>query len=801
MRISSKITTGFGAVLIIMAAVGFIGWAGLGAYVNGVKSQDRVTKLSENLAHVALQVAEYRTQKDLSLLDGAFEDLQADGADAASLLEDPAFADKSEYLQPVKDAIEKYAAGLAAFKRIEISNGSRLSEMLSQTEKLEELAIAIRNTQSEQFKIVTETLNSADQQQKVRLTLAGRADGLIQNTLMARREEAMFRLTGLPTHAENATTSIRKMYMSGLGMKKLTKGTTGEKAVGEIFSVVNTYRKHFASLLEAIEAQGDTTGIEEQLADVSESIHELTTDIAKTERSSYTLAAERAAEAAQQVDVVFNAQRIALQMVADIRALRLAEARFLTTRDKKFEDEVATTLKSIFLSALRMKRLLSDPAQAEMINTMAQQSQDYRAAFVATAEAVNEQSVIEADMQATQSAVNNLITEFKTQQFQELTDQKDISTTLISVGAIGGVILGLLLALVIGRSISNPVVQMGLAMRRLSDNDLDVEIPGMARTDEIGEMAKSVQVFKDNALEVKRLAAENSAKEKQAETEKKSMMARIAEEFERNVGGVIDAVSTGTDKMHSSAQMMAQNAADSSDRSSAVATAAATASNNVNSVAAATEELSVSITEISRQVGQSAEITRTASSDAKLANQKIEGLRTTAERIGEVVGLITDIAEQTNLLALNATIEAARAGDAGKGFAVVASEVKNLAGQTAKATEEISSQINQIQSATRESVDSIRSIVATINQINDVAMTIASAVEEQGVATQEIAQNIEQAASGANEVTTNITTVSQVTQETGDAAKAALTISGELSEQSNKLQQQVDQFLQQIRAS
>ncbi|NQV98257.1 MAG: HAMP domain-containing protein [Rhodospirillales bacterium] len=799
MRISSKIALGFATVLVIMAAVGVIGWAGLGAYVSGVSVQERVTSLSEHVASVTNQVSKFRIYKNMTDLDEAANGLAETSAEASELIEDPAFADSKEQIEAVQQSIENYAGGLSSFKAIELANQSRLKNMLEQTAKLENLAIDIRDAQSKKFKIVSTILKSAERQQKEGLDLAQRADGLIRNTLTARREEAMFMLTAQPEHAEGATTAIKQMFMSGLGMRKLSKGTNGEEAVNQVFGVVNNYRKSFAELLEALEANADTTNINKQLSEVSDSIQELTNAIVENERGAYTAATERANTASKQADVVFNAQRIALEMVAEIRGLRLSEARFLATQDKQFESKVKDTLQSLLVTAASMKRLLVGTPQVEMINNMGSAIINYREAFAEIVEAVAEQSMIETEMQTAQDSVSSLISTFESQQQTELLSQKDLSTMLISVGAVGGVILGLFLAFFIGRSISKPIVSMVTAMNRLSENELDIEIPGKDRTDEIGEMAKSVQVFKENAQKVERLASENAAKEKQAETEKRQMMTNLATEFEKNVGGVIDAVSTATEKMHSSAKTMSKSATDSSEKSTSVAAAAEEASSNVNNVAAATEELSASITEISRQVMQSAEIAKKASDDAELTNSKVEGLKQTALRIGEVVGMITDIAEQTNLLALNATIEAARAGDAGKGFAVVATEVKNLAGQTAKATEEISSQISQIQAATNESADSIKGIVDTINKINVVASSISEAVEEQGKATQEIAHNIEQAAAGARDVTSNISSVNQSAQETGDAADIALSVSDELAAHSSKLRHQVDQFLAQIK--
>ena len=367
---------------------------------------------------------------------------------------------------------------------------------------------------------------------------------------------------------------------------------------------------------------------------------------------------------------------------------------------------------------------------------------------------------------------------------------------LLAVG-IGSAVVIVLLSV---RSIVGPVTEMTSAMGELAEGKLETEVPALDKTDEIGEMAQAVQVFKDNAIRVKQMEAEQAEQARVAEAEKKAALSQMADDFEKSVGGVVASVSSASTEMQSSAQSMATTAEQASEQSSTVAAASEQASANVQTVATAAEELSSSINEISRQVQESSRIAGGAVDEANNADEMIQSLASAANKIGEVVSLITDIAEQTNLLALNATIEAARAGDAGKGFAVVASEVKNLANQTAKATEEISAQINGIQDASQNAVGAIQRIGSTISDINEIAATIASAVEEQGAATQEIARNVEQAANGTSEVNSNISGVTTAVGETGHAAGEILNASSELSQQSEVLKTEVDQFLAQVRA-
>lgn len=362
-------------------------------------------------------------------------------------------------------------------------------------------------------------------------------------------------------------------------------------------------------------------------------------------------------------------------------------------------------------------------------------------------------------------------------------------------------LLAIVVAFTLTRLIARPVRGMTGTMERLAGGDTSVSVDGTERKDEIGGMAKAVLVFQRNMIESDRLRAEQERVKEQAAIDRRAAMMKMADDFEAAVGSVIRIVSSAATELQRAAESMTTTADRTAKQSTVVAAASDEASTNVQTVAAATEELTSSVQEIARQVAQSNSMTAEAVSDAEETNARVEALAEAAQRIGDVVRLISDIAGQTNLLALNATIEAARAGEAGRGFAVVASEVKNLAGQTAKATEEITEQVAGIQSATDGSVRAIAGIGQTIRSISGITAGIAAAVEEQSAATVEISRNIQQAAIGTGEVSSNIGSVNQAATETGSAATQVLGAARDLSKQAEALTSEVGRFLATIRAA
>jgi methyl-accepting chemotaxis protein len=397
-----------------------------------------------------------------------------------------------------------------------------------------------------------------------------------------------------------------------------------------------------------------------------------------------------------------------------------------------------------------------------------------------------------------------LLVEYSTEQaflFREsAVESADRSLKLQLFAAAFAGVIAVIVLILLERAIAKPIRGMTDAMCRLAEGELEIEVPATDRKDEIGHMADAVKIFRDNAIEMKQMRENQAEIERRNAEEKHQMMQDLADGFEQSVGVVVSSVSSAAGQLQSTAQSMTSIVEGTENRAVTVQAAAEQASVNVQSVSGAAEKLSGSIRDISVQVNTGREIADNASSKVTETDQQISGLLETAEQIGEVVGLINEIAEQTNLLALNATIEAARAGESGKGFAVVASEVKNLANQTARATQEISTQIESVQNKTNDAVLAMGEISNVVGQVQEINQSIADAMDEQNIATGEIARNVDEASGGTQEVSRNIQSVTEIAGEGGEVSRSILDAANLLNENAVQLRSQVEQFLSKIRA-
>ena len=488
---------------------------------------------------------------------------------------------------------------------------------------------------------------------------------------------------------------------------------------------------------------------------------------------------------------------------------RLQTLRYTSGSNAKYLDAAKAALKTAEEKSRELITHLQNPRRKQQAQELAGLFRDYNKALDEVVASMAAASKISKDGLAIQAKeLTALIKDIRASQTaslqkvagatRELTSSAEIFTAIVA-GI--GMVVGLLLAWVIGRGISNPVIGMTSAMQKLAGGDTSVDIPAKGRGDEIGQMAGALEIFKGNMIETERLRAEQALLEEKTQAERKQAVDNYINMFEQTVTGAAKFVASTSTELQDTAQKMSVTAEQTQQQTTAVASASNEASANVQTVAVATEELTSSVAEISRQVNESAVITAQAVTQTEETNKQIQVLSAAAEQIGDVVKLINQIASQTNLLALNATIEAARAGDAGKGFAVVASEVKQLANQTANATDEISVKITEIQGATNRSVEAIKVIAETIGRINEISGTISAAVEQQAATTQEIARNIQEASSGTSQVTTNIEDVSRAANDTGVVSTQVLGSAKELSKHSETLLGAIDNFVVKMRAA
>ncbi len=503
----------------------------------------------------------------------------------------------------------------------------------------------------------------------------------------------------------------------------------------------------------------------------------------------------------------FSASAASLE--AKVLLVRVANWRFLATRDQKGTATFKTNVGKVRQQIAELEKADLPSSLATMLSSVKSYVTRYSDAFEKTSvnlllgDEIYYKAVTPLAVSATgkMDKVGESIAAASKRTTAETDDRIASTVTTQEIVAGAATLIGMLIAFFIGRSISKPLAGLKTVMEAFARNELNADVPGVERHDEVGEMARAVEVFKKNGLEVERMKADQLATERRTAAQRKTDMNKLADDFESAVGEIIETVSSASTELEASAGTLTATSERAQEVTTRVAAASEEAFARVQSVASATEEMASSVNEISRQVQESARIANAAVERAQKTNDQVGELSKAAARIGDVVELINTIAGQTNLLALNATIEAARAGEAGRGFAVVASEVKALAEQTAKATGEISQQITGIQAATDESVVAIKEIGTTIGKMSEIASTIASAVEEQGAATQEISRNVQQAAHGTQQVSSNITDVQRGASETGSASSQVHSAAQSLSRDSTRLKLEVGKFLNTVRAA
>jgi methyl-accepting chemotaxis protein len=488
--------------------------------------------------------------------------------------------------------------------------------------------------------------------------------------------------------------------------------------------------------------------------------------------------------------------RLASRVVIDEQVKQLQErlAEIAKTKDEKTLALLPAVTSALAAYQALLKQTLHSVDEAKSVD-ISQSAMKLR-------DAVMKSQAAAEDLRVAIRAVATRMDERVIENNKAAEEEYASSSRLLEILAVSSVLFGLLFGFIVGQyGVASPIRAMVELLKQLAGGKYDVDVHGTERGDEVGDVARTALVFKENGLAKIRMEREQKEAEARVAAQRRADMLKLADGFERAVGEIVETVASASTELEASATTLTSTAERSQELATVVSAASEEASTNVQSVASATEQLSSSVNEISRQVQESARMASEAVQQARATNDRVGDLSKAAARIGDVIELINTIAGQTNLLALNATIEAARAGEAGRGFAVVASEVKALAEQTAKATGEISQQISGIQGATQVSVHAIREISGTIERLSEISSTIAAAVEEQGAATQEISRNVQQAAEGTQQVSSNITHVQHGATETGSASAQVLSSAQMLSGDSNRLKTEVSRFLSSVRAA
>ena len=625
--------------------------------------------------------------------------------------------------------------------------------------------------------------------------------------------------TSLEAHLE-----LRKMQLAARDIRLARTPADVEKTVADL-------QRYKAAMAKSIEAALETAKIaatqdrlqktkalmEGFIAGVEDLAKAQITLLAQIEKRSVVseewtkaVAAQLGSPAMAKLDNRLDIERLLFQADARVNALRAAAWKLGSTGDANLITDMGKTeasLKDVF------NKLRGEADDRDLLVVVSNLSSIVKRFLAANEEAVKTEQVkndiiINRTTKSAADAADLMEATVENSKKNAQTSKEEVVAEIAQANQISLVmalivVMSLIASVVFSfLGVARPMTRLNGALGKMAGGDLDVEIPGAGRGDEIGDLAKTVTVIRENAEHKAREEAEAKVDQDQvAARRRKQEMIKLADDFEGAVGNIVETVSSASSQLEAAAGTLTTTAERAQELTTMVAAASEEASTNVQSVASSTEEMASSITEIGRQVQESARMANEAVDQARTTNSRVSELSKAAARIGAVVELINTIAEQTNLLALNATIEAARAGDAGRGFAVVASEVKALAEQTSKATGEIGQQITGIQAATEESVGAIQAISATIEKLSEISSTIAAAVEEQGAATQEISRNVQQAARGTQQVSANISDVQRGAGETGSASSQVLSSAQSLSSDSGRLKLEVGKFLSSVRAA
>ncbi len=795
-----KLGFGFGFMTLLILVIGLVGYRGLAAMTEGAEAVRASGSVSESLLQAQVSAERFARTDQGEDADQALARI-TETRGYIDGLEGSLEADAEVLRQQAEESVQLFEENFTLFTSLRLAQNEILAELNTQLATVLQVSQSIAAAQELQLTIAAADVRREKEAQSSAfegLDLTSRLNDLARRAAV---DAAVFRYTGRPIAARFVNDYIVEIVANSAAQESLLSGTSLAQDATELVALARAFETAFAAYRD------DSTSY--QLGDASDTA--LTTFIGAVDSLStqqqeiFEAASEKAEAATTDLALRQRVEREATRLSLNGQELTRMKSDFLSLTSKKdFESNlvgVGSLISQMKSTAETLSDLVDDVVIQNAARGMAGSMETYQTRYgdliAAAINGVDATAAMEAA--ATDLAASSATLSAAGQSVLAATRNQ----SLIMIG--GGVLVALALAggmsVLTQSGVTRPITTLSATMTRLAEGDTSVDIPGSDRGDEIGEMAKTVEIFKQNGLEKARLEKEQADLEQRAAEDKRRATEELAANFEESVMGLLTRVGEATVQMRAAVSSMQESATDTATSTENAAGASQHASDNVQAVAAAAEELAATVSEVGRQIETCVAIASEARHSALETDSAIQDLAKSADRIGEAVRLISDIAEQTNLLALNATIEAARAGDAGKGFAVVANEVKSLATQTGRATDEIGKLVTEIQGSTDDAVGRIKRIAETAARVNEVISSVAAAMEQQGAATSEIARNAEGAATGTADVVENIGSVREQAQSTGSLARQLMQDVEGLDEGAGNLSQAIDSFLGRLRAA